>query len=438
MGAIAAELTKTIAHDRICPWENLPQNQRQQILAASAPGTQLELLVSPQTPEELGAAMALANRHRWRVLILGGGSKLHWGGLIEGANLAVSTQNLNRTIEYAVEEFTLTVEAGMKWVDIQEMLAQNRQFLAIDPTYPERATIGGIVATGDTGSWRQRYNSVRDQLLGISFCRHDGQLVKAGGRVVKNVAGYDLMKLLTGAYGTLGIATQFTFRVYPIPEASVTQVLTGTPEAIASATQTLLNSALTPTAIDLISTRLVTQLDVGEGMGLVVRFQSLPQSVAEQSDRLLEVAQKLELQHQTYCDDAETRLWERSRKLMEVSPPETQILGKIGVIPDRAVEIETLLDRLLPDRVFSQIHAGSGLGWVKIDETPGQSSFDRIARLRAVLEEKGGFFSVLVAPVSVKQKLDLWGYRGSAIDMMRTIKNKFDPENILNPNRFLV
>ncbi|MBE9039665.1 FAD-binding oxidoreductase [Oscillatoriales cyanobacterium LEGE 11467] len=438
MGAIAAELTKIIDRDRICQWEDLPPEKCQQILAAVTPQTQPELLVSPQTPAELGQVMALAKRNRWRVLPTGGGSKLHWGGLADGANLVVSTQRLNRVIDYAVEEFTLTVEAGVKLADIQNLLAQNNQFLAIDPAYANQATIGGIVATGDGGSWRHRYNSVRDQLLGISFCRHDGELVKAGGRVVKNVAGYDLMKLLTGSYGTLGIATQVTFRLYPIPEASATLVLTGTADGIATAAQTILSSALTPTAIDLLSTGSIAALEVGDGLGLMVRFQSLPESVTEQCDRVVEVAQKLGLQHQNYRDDAETDLWQRSRILMESGDRETQMTGKMGVIPTEAVNILTLLDKLLPENAIGIIHAGSGLGRVQINGKDGQLYLDRVARLRSGCEKASGFLSILEAPVSVKPKLDIWGYSGNAIEIMKTIKNKFDPKNILNPDRFLV
>ena len=441
MGAIAAELTELtqiLDRDRLCHWEDLPPQKRQQILAAVIPEVQPELMVSPQTPAELGEVMALANRNRWQVLPTGEGSKLHWGGLAEGANLVLSTQRLNRVIDYPVEEYTLTVEAGMKFTEIQNLLAQNNQFLAIDPAYANQATIGGIMATGDGGSWRHRYNSVRDQLLGISFCRHDGELVKAGGRVVKNVAGYDLMKLLTGSYGTLGIATQMTFRVYPIPEASTTLVLTGTANTIASAAQTILSSALTPTAIDLLSTGFTAGLGIGDAMGLMVRFQSLPESVTEQSDRVVEVADKLELQHHIFRDDAETDLWQRSRILMESGDRDTQITGKMGVIPTEAVAVLTFLDKILPDNAIAIVHAGCGLGRVQINGKDGQFYLDRISRLRSALEEERGFLSVLEAPISVKPKLDLWGYSGNAIDIMKTIKQKFDPQNILNPDRFLV
>ena len=148
----------------------------------------------------------------------------------------------------SVEDLTLTVEAGAKIADIQEFLKPTGQFLAIDPHYPSFATVGGVVATANTGSWRHTYGGVRDLILGISFLRSDGQEVKAGGKVMKNVAGYDLMKLMTGSYGNLGLITSVTFRLFPIPPQSYTVVITGPSEAIQKFRQTLSKTRVTPCA----------------------------------------------------------------------------------------------------------------------------------------------------------------------------------------------
>ena len=191
------------------------------------PDSSISHLVYPNTPEELAAVISYAKQQGLRVLPCGRGSKLHWGGLVDGVNLVISTERLNQVIDHAIGDLTVTAEAGIKFSDLQKMLRKSGQFLAIDPHYPDHATLGGIISTADTGALRHRYNSIRDMILGISFVRSDGQLVKAGGRVVKNVAGYDLMKLLTGAYGTLGIITQVTLRVYPISHAAQTVVLSG-------------------------------------------------------------------------------------------------------------------------------------------------------------------------------------------------------------------
>jgi glycolate oxidase FAD binding subunit len=434
MSAIAQKIESIVGTAAVREWSTLDATQRQSLAVAIAPGSVPDCVVSPQTPEELAEVIACADRENWRIIPSGSGSKLHWGGLTRGAQIVLSTRHLDRPIEHAVDDFTLTVEAGMTFTQIQAMLAKTHQFLAIDPAYAETATIGGIVATADTGSWRQRYNSVRDQLLGISFCRADGQLVKAGGRVVKNVAGYDLMKLMTGAYGTLGIATQVTFRLYPIPEDSQTIVLTGAAEAIATAAQTLLSSALTPTAIDLLSAQLVAQLDLGTGLGLMVRFQSLSESVREQSERVLEVGDRVGLSGQRYRDETERDLWQRSRSLLDLPAGDDRVLCKIGVKPTAAVAAFAQLETLLPQRAIGLIHASSGLGKLVIR---GESPIDRLTRLRSMCQSHGGFLTVLAAPLAVKQRIEVWGYNGNALSVMQAIHRKFDPKGLLSPDRFL-
>lgn len=435
MGMMALELEQIVGLEGIRTWENLDPIMQQRLTEAIAPGCQPDYLLYPQTQETLGQIMTLASTHRQCVLPTGHSSKLHWGGWVRDPNWIISTKHLDRIVEHAVGDLTLTVEAGMKLADIQATLAKTRQFLAIDPTYAQTASIGGIVATGDTGSWRQRYNSVRDQLIGISFCRYDGQIVKAGGRVVKNVAGYDLMKLLTGSYGTLGIITQLTFRLYPLPEASQTVVLTGDAIAIAPAVQTLLSSSLTPVAADLLSTQLVANLDIGTGLGLMVQFQSLPESVAEQSQRVLEWGAQLGLSGGSYGGGDEVELWRRSRILMESPVSTPRILGKMGVKPTAAVTTFTQLDAMFPQQAMGLIHVGSGLGKVAIaTERLGTA----VSKWRSICQSHSGFLTVLEAPLSIKPQIDIWGYNGNAIGMMKQLKHKFDPENLLSPGRFIV
>lgn len=422
------ELESIVGSSGICLRQDTEPFWQERVEKAVAPGTSIACTVYPNTQEELAALIACARQNRWRVLPCGSGSKLDWGGLVEGVNIAVSTARLNRLVEHAVGDLTVTAAAGMKFADLQAVLGAAGQFLPIDPAYPQQATLGGIVATADTGSLRHRYRGVRDLLLGITFVRSDGKIAVAGGRVVKNVAGYDLMKLFTGSYGTLGIISQVTFRVYPLPESSGTVILTGEAGALAQAAQILLSSALTPTAVDLLSPDLVTKLGLGKGTGLIVRFQSIAESVQQQSARLLEVGEKLGLQGTKCSENDEHQLWQRLPETMWNCNTKSAIFCKIGIRPSEAV---TFINQLpIQDAL---IHAGSGLGVLRFETATAET----LLQVRQKCEAKGGFLTVLVAPTDIKQELDVWGYTGSAIDVMGRIKQQFDPENILSPNRFL-
>lgn len=434
MKAIAQELENIIKSDKsICEWNHLDVHWQERIAKAISPETQPNLILYPSSSDELAEAIRFAYRNNWGILPCGSGSKLSWGGVVEDINLVISTERLNRLLEHAVGDLTVTVEAGMKFADVQKILAASNQFLALDPAYPQDATIGGIIATADTGSWRQRYGGVRDMLLGLSFVRADGAIAKAGGRVVKNVAGYDLMKLFTGSYGTLGMISQVTLRVYPLPAASRTVVLTGEAQPLATATKTLLASALTPTVVDLISPQITANLGISKDISLVVRFQSVPESVEEQSERLLDVGKQLSLQGVIYSDTEEVDFVEKLQTSIWETPHSTQqgaILCKIGVRPSEAVTILHQLYTLAPDSSRGLIHAGSGLGLLHLQEP------ETILKMRQYCQAQGGFLTVLEAPLSIKQELDVWGYIGNALNLMRKIKEQFDPQNRLNPNRF--
>ena len=422
------ELENIVGTAGICLRQYTEVCWQERVEKAVAPGTKIDCTVYPNTQEELAAVIAWAGQNCFAVLPCGSGSKLDWGGLVKGVKIAVSTARLNRLVEHAVGDLTVTAEAGMKFADLQQILAAAGQFLPIDPAYPQEATLGGIVATADAGSLRHRYRGVRDLLLGITFVRSDGKIAVAGGRVVKNVAGYDLMKLFTGAYGTLGVISQVTFRVYPLPESSGTVVLTGEINALSQTAQILLSSALTPTAVDLVSPDLVAQLGLGKSQGLIVRFQSIAESVKEQSARLLEVGEKLGLQANICGGNDEHQLWQRLPETMWDSGTKSAIICKIGIRPSEAV---TAINELPVQDAW--IHAGSGLGVLRFETATAQT----LLQVRRGCEAKGGFLTVLAAPTDIKQQLDVWGYTGSAIDLMRRIKQQFDPENLLSPYRFI-
>ncbi len=404
------------------PESSFPEEYWQQLIkVATTPSTHIDAVVLP-TADELATVVQEATSRQQKILIAGQGSKLGWGGLVDQPTLLVGTKNLDRLIDHAVGDLTVTVEAGFSFQLLQNQLATAGQFLPIDPLFSDRATIGGLIATADTGSGRHRYGGVRDLLLGISWVRPDGAIAKAGGRVVKNVAGYDLMKLFTGSYGTLGILQQVTMRVYPLPIAAGSVWITGS--ALTDLIGRLGASTLTPTALDLISANLAQKLGLGEQMGVLARFQTIPESISVQSQKLADLAASLGLTSQQLVDEQEDKIWRQVRSLVMAKP----ITAKIGVRATAAVEVLTNFSSRTNG--WGVIHVGSGLGLIGGDEPTW------LLPLRQQCVQAGGFLSVLTAPIATKQQIEVWGYQGSAVQIMRQLRQQFDPQSLFNPSKF--
>lgn len=393
--------------------------------------------VFPQSSEQLSQVVTLAAQKHWPAIPCGNGSKLSWGGLASKAQLLISTRKLDRILDHAVGDLTVTIEAGVKLAVLQEALRSRGQFLPLDPAYSENATLGGIVAAADSGGWRHRYGGVRDLLLGFSFVRGDGKVAKAGGRVVKNVAGYDLMKLFSGSYGSLGIISQLTFRTYPVPETSGTILLTGEADKIALVSQTLLNSSLAPVRVDLLSRALLQALEVKGEMGLAVQFASIPESVREQQEKMVGLGERAGL---NAIDDKATamlcdrQIWTRVRDLTRMRANPDEAIAKFGILPSQSVPLLQELDRLSPGQNLGLIHGGNGLGYARLQ---GNNMLENLKKLREICQQRKGFLTILEASVALKKEIDPWGYSGNALALMQQIKQKFDREGIFSSGRFV-
>ncbi|MBW4653301.1 MAG: FAD-binding oxidoreductase [Kaiparowitsia implicata GSE-PSE-MK54-09C] len=432
MSAIATTLQSMLDSTAVHPWADLPSALQASIAQAIMPDASPDCVVYPSTVEHLAEVMTRAHGEGWRVLPCGYGSKLSWGGLAQDVQVVLSTQRLNRVLDHAVGDMTVTAEAGMPLAVLQQTLARQGQWLPLNPFYGDRTSLGGMVATGDAGSLRQRYGTVRDLLIGLSLVRADGQVAKAGGRVVKNVAGYDLMKLLTGSWGTLGLLTQLTFRTYPLPETSRTVVVTGSAEAIALLGQALLASSLTPTDAEWVVAPGLDWSATPAQISLVCRFQSIAVSVETQADQLSQMAAALSLPCQIYRDDAEATLWRAIAQQWDNEAP--ALTCKFGVLPVRAAQVLDKMQAMVSIDVAA-INAGSGVGHLQVPITDDAAQC--ITHLRQLCNAQGGFLTLLRAPAALKQQVDVWGYTGNAIALMHGIKHQFDPQNLLSPGRFL-
>src|SRR5947208_8603975 len=249
-------------------------------------GVQPYVVAAPGSEQEVASVLAYANREGLKVLVRGGGTQLNSGLPPRDGDILLSTTRLNQVVEYAPHDMTVTVQAGLSLVDLQSYLARARQWLALDPILSPGATIGGIISTNVSGARRMRYGGVRDQIIGIRVVLSDGTIAKGGGKVIKNVAGYDLPKLFVGALGTLGVIVAATFRLYPLRAASRTVLLTApTAAPLCDLAVRVLASTLEPTTLDVISAPAASP-----DCMMAARFETEPESANEQASTLTSLA----------------------------------------------------------------------------------------------------------------------------------------------------
>jgi glycolate oxidase FAD binding subunit len=370
-------------------------------------------MLEPGSAEELASALASANGSGTAIIARGGGTKSDWGNPPARGGTILSTRRLNRIIEHAWADLTVTVEAGCAVACLQATLSQRGQRLALDPLWPERATIGGILATNDSGALRLRYGGLRDLIIGVTLALPDGTLASSGGKVVKNVAGYDLPKLATGSLGTLGIITQAVFRLHPLPMNRRTLLLApgglGEMQRIVHAIQ---NSQLAHSALQM-------RLASGSAPEIDVLIEGTEAGIAAQESRVHEIAGG------TLVSEGSGELWAARQELW---PAEGAVL-KLSMPPAEIARTAESMERLGPG-AWSAVIQATGLGHVRWN-----GSRDGILALRDQLERGDGSLVVLRQPWG--EPVEAWGSPGDALSLMRALKQQFDPNGILNPGRFL-
>lgn len=384
-------------------------------------------VLEPTTPEQLAAALAWASSHRATTVVYGGGSKLGWGRAPRRIDLGIRTTRLDRILAHRHGDLTATIQSGARLVDVNQQLAREGQWLPVDSAF-DAATIGGIVSTNDAGPLRARYGTPRDLVIGMSLALTDGRLTKSGGHVVKNVAGYDLGRLMSGACGCLAALVDVTVKLLPLPAASQTLVVSyGDSAALASAVVRLADSQLEPTAFDLC-------LDFAAGSvsrHLLVRFATSPESARLQTaaarlllvgeTRVVEGAEEAQVwRHQV------DRPWEDGRAVIRLSWLPAALAGTLS-------RIEGVLAQTQAQSVRVHARASVATGVVSL-----VAADDAVERLVHQLRAAGsGVANVVVLRQSaaLKSRLDPWGDPPRAAAVMNALKQSFDPAGILNAGR---
>jgi glycolate oxidase FAD binding subunit len=373
----------------------------------SVSGVPVPSTVAPASLDELGSVMAAADADGSAVCFAGGGTKLDVGAAPTRLDLLVSTAELTEVIEYNPADLIVRAQAGLPLAALQAIVAEKGQRLALDP--PEiGATLGGVVAANASGPLRHRYGTVRDLLIGATFVLADGSVSHTGGKVVKNVAGYDLGKLLTGSYGTLAALADVTFRLHSLPNASVA-VQTQVPsiDDIERVMAAYRASFLEPSAIEL-------QLSLPAASGTITALFEGETATAES--------------HAT----AAIRLVGDSQLVDRVDPGHPWAGDELGL---RIAFPSAALGAVLRACDFGPVAviARAGIGVLELGPV-GEAGL--IAQLRDAVAPLGATVVVVSAPPSVKADIDVWGPVGG-LSLMRSIKDQFDPGHRLAPGRFV-
>jgi glycolate oxidase FAD binding subunit len=389
-------------------------------------GLHPRLALEPATLDEAAEGMRALARDRLAVVFVGGGTDLELGAPPARLDAVLHTRRLDRIREHAPSDQIVAVEGGIALAELQRRLAPHGQRLAIDPPLAERATVGGIVAANAFGPRRTRYGPVRDLVIGMTIVRADGVVARGGGKVVKNVAGFDLPRLFCGSLGTLGLVAEVVFRLHPLPEASATALFEGLSAADVQDTVPVLRElAVEPVAVTALG-------GAGGPLSLAIRFEGFAPGVRAQVDRTLGRAgggARLE-------GPEEAAVWARHDALRAAGG----VRAKATFAP---ASLAAALEALRPVTAALSggglaVHPALGIALLAGDLADAAGAARAIASARAALRPLGnGTLVVHAAPPELRALADPWGPPPPAIEVMRRLKRELDPEARLAPGRYV-
>jgi glycolate oxidase FAD binding subunit len=377
--------------------------------------------VSAADAEQIAQILRFANANRIAVTPSGSGTKLGWGNPV-AASIQLDLRRMNTLREHPWQDMTCTVEAGCSWSTMQADLAHHGQMVALDPLWPARSTVGGVVAVNDSGALRLKYGSLRDLIIGMTIVLADGTIAKTGGKVVKNVAGYDLHKLITGSFGTLGVIAEVNFRLHPVETHSRTWTAVAPDAAVFDAPlRALLDSQMTPSSVQLRVRKQECALDL--------RIAALPECMDEHAARLHAIFGRIEL------SQASPMVWQARQRLFDTADA---VVLKASLLPSELCPVSSELQQWAAgaEMEIAIVVQATGLMTIALKSAP-DAAIALIEHLRWRLKQNHGSMAALQVPKELRGGLDVWGFDSSALPLMREIKRRFDPNRILNPGRFV-
>ena len=422
---ILSQLESIAGPDGVRPAEELP--------AFAVDGLTPQAAAAPSTYEQVADVIRYAHAERLAVIPWGGGSHMHIGNLPSRYDIALSLSRLDQIVEHEPADLTATCQAGITLAALHRRLQRDSQRVPLDPAPAEGATIGGALAVNTSGPSRHAYGALRDFTIGLSVVTGDGRLTRAGGRVVKNVAGYDLCKLYVGSLGTLGIIVEATFKLAPMPRARRTALASFETAADACA----FAAELQRRGLSLLGAQLfnpaaasIANLAPEGSCALVLALAGTPQAVERSHHEIDELARDAPAGLATV--DAAVNLEGSLRQM--TSPRAAVLLFKATALPSRlpalieALETAAGHPRIIAYPTVGLLHAS----WPAVDDVE-----EAVRRVRDATAGVGGSLVLEVCPPELKRQMDVFGDPPPSFALMRRVKQEFDPAGVLSPGRFL-
>lgn len=429
-GSIDIELKRIVGKDGILPEKCAS--------LYTYDGITPEFVVVPSSVQEMQDVMVYASKHNLSVMPTGSGSKLGIGNLGEKTDFILSTTGLNKVVEYEPADLTVTVEAGIRLGNLQRELAQHRQFLPIDPPYSDRCTIGGIISSNSSGPLRHQHGTARNLVLGMKVLRPDGTVVKSGGKVVKNVAGYDTNKLYIGAFGTLGIITESTLKLAPLPtQQAILAVQFQKIQDAAISGLNIVRSQILPSFVILCTNFTYIDLDNSKPT-VIMGFGGEEETISWQTNS----AQTLMKQNGAISVNLIDRESQKSirhaiQEFPAVDNTSNTVLVKVNLKRTDVAEFVETAQEVTENMI---VLLGNGVLYLKISVNTNddiRSLVKTLTQLRQNVKDVKGNFIIESAPHELKRQMDVWGSIEGTHNLMKQVKTTFDAGNNLNPGRFV-
>ena len=440
--SLSERLVQSLGDEAFAPLEQLDDY--------SVDGATPEVAVFPEKVEAVAEVLRLAGREHKKVTPRGGGTQMALGNIPTGVDLVLGLNRLNRILFHEPAEMVAGVEAGITLEVLQEQLAKRGQFLPLGAPIPTRATVGGILAANASGPSRLAYGTPRDWLIGIKVVHSDGTVTKSGGKVVKNVSGYDLNKLYVGSLGTLGVIVEANLKVAPLPPDLKTMLATYPSLSTAmDSAEHLLRQSSAPHALQVINGEILVRLPdlrstSKDKAAVLALFAGRTQGVKRKLDDSSRVMEDggARVVHVLSQGDGD-RLWQALADLGWAGKEVPHLMVKVSILPSQVSGFLSTAGPLGGSSFLQGMVADVGSGvvrllwWTEDGLSPAVTLVEDIRnRLREEVGRCMGHLVVERCPLELKRRIDVWGDSAEGMTIMRRIKRELDPAGILNPGRF--